>query len=236
MGSPVLNEALMRLLAAQVPALARRAVQVPTKMLATIEADQVAGASSVRTMVDGAPEPIDVLNATGRVLALGQRVVVDFYPPHGAVVSGVLAPAVGLEQVFTYDLDVNSSASVGTTTNDEWAEATAGGGWEANSSGDLVCRFAGLWLPALQAEWDTSGDGTHRVAALLDQDGTHRARTSHQFNDPGGTPTTGYRLSGAGFGVPYQAVVGDTLTGAARQDSGADLGVALYAHLRLLGV
>lgn len=226
----------MRLLAAQVPALARRAVQVPTKMLGTIELDAAPGANTIRVRIDGADAPIDVLNATGRALAAAQRVVVDFYPPHGAVVSGVLAPALALEQWFTTGAFSVAPSSTVSVAPSAWTEAdTNGTGWDIDGD-ELVCRTAGVWTCALQAEWTSSGGGTHRAAAMLDQDGVHRARTTHQFNAPGGTPTSGYGLSGGGFGMPYEVEVGDTLGGRARQNAAGDLSVTLMVHLRLVGV
>lgn len=83
-------EAMMRLLLARVPAIARAAVATPTKRLGTV-ADDAELTTYVNVLVDGDDTAISVLNGTGAQLTAGQRVVVDFYPPNGAIVQGILS-------------------------------------------------------------------------------------------------------------------------------------------------
>ena len=235
------TEAIMRIVAAQVPDIARRSVEVPTVRIGTVDQTTDPSSTYVAVLMDGMDDQATaVLNGTGSVLLAGQRVSVLFYPPHGAMVVGVLAPVIVPEQIFSTLLTVPSAAVTTTSTEglSTWTEeTTTGGGWEADSGGRLVCRVAGLWQASLHSGWASRGAGTHRAAAVADASGTQRARISSQW--PGtlaGTPTAGFGLSSAGFGLPWTAAVDDTLVGVVRQDSGADLDVTLFCSLRLLSV
>ena len=227
------TEQIMRLIAQQVPAMARRSVPVPSTRLGSVAATSDPTVAYVEVLVDGDDSSISVLNATGVVLAQGQRVVVSFYPPHGAMVTGLLAPTSLAEQFWTTTYDVTSSTVTSTSSTSWTSIGPAGVGWH-DSGGDLVCDVGGSWELDLQAQWSSSGVGTHRAAAMADAGSVHRVDVSHQFTGPGGVPTTGYGLSSSGLDL-HDALEADTLTGIARQDSGGDLAVRLVLRLRLLG-
>lgn len=223
----------MRLIAQQVPAMARRAVPVPSTRLGSVAATSDPIVTYVEVLVDGDESSISVLNATGSVLAQGQRVVVSFYPPHGAMVSGVLLPVSRTEQFWTTTYDVATSTTVDTDTPSWTSLGPAGVGWH-DSGGDLVNDVPGAWEIELQAQWATDGNGTHRAAAMVDGAGVHKVNVSHQFTAPGGLPTAGFGLSSSGLGM-VDVLAGETLTGVGRQDSGGDLSLLLVLRLRLLG-
>lgn len=110
----------MRLIMQAVPDAARRAVATQTKRLGFVATTQQAGNDVVSILVDGDTTPTTIINATGQPLTAGQRVVVDFYPPHGALVSGIIgpvAPAVVLATIApTANRDVTSVTFVNWTT------------------------------------------------------------------------------------------------------------------------
>lgn len=83
------TDAELRQIVDAIPAIARRAVAVPTKFFGTvISFDPGSGLADVT--VDGDAQPVSVRVAVAGGVAIAQRVVIDFYPPHGALVTGVL--------------------------------------------------------------------------------------------------------------------------------------------------
>lgn len=228
-------EAIVRLLAARVPDMARAAVPVPTIRFGTVDETPDTSSTYVSVLVDGMDEQATaVLNGTGEVLGAGQRVVVLFYPPHGAIVAGRMVPRVETEQIWHGQITVPTSGTVSEVMGSGWSLLTARGiGWEANG-GNLECVVPGLWEASLHAQWASNGDGTHRAASVL-VNGARLVSSSQQFTGPGGTPTVGYGLAGAGGPVPFSAVVDDLVTIDGRQNSGVSLTVDVYLKLRLAG-
>jgi len=225
----------MRLLMAQVPPIARRAVQVPTKRFGTVTDD---AEDYVTVLIDGDEAAISVLNGTGALLLAGARVVVDFYPPHGALVSGILgvvAQDAPTEQTFRIQFDVAPSATVSVSAATAWVEQGAGQGWTADAFGKLVCDVPGDWSCDLQVGWQSRGTGTHRAGALRNQAATLFGTISSQFTPQaaGVHPTAGYGLAGSSW-ARIPAAEGDTLDTQARQDSDITLNVTFFAHLRLM--
>lgn len=229
------TEAIMRIVAAAVPDLARRSVDVPTVRIGTVDQTSDPSSTHVAVLMDGMDDQAtSVLNGTGSVLFAGQRVSVLFYPPHGALVVGVLPPLLILEQTWHTTYDVTSSGSVSTSPS-SWTLLTADGtGW-ADSGGVLVCEVEGQWEGTVQAGWASNGTGTHRAAGLTLNGAGFAARSSHQFAGGGGTPTSGYGLWGAGGPVPFDAAIDDQLGLVARHDASVALAVDVYVKLRLLG-
>lgn len=93
MAPPLSTEVVLRLIAAAVPDMARRAVAQQVRRLGFVDQDQVEGVPFTSVLVDGDDAPLSALSMTGVRLRRGDRVLVDFYPPHGVVISGVLAEA-----------------------------------------------------------------------------------------------------------------------------------------------
>lgn len=114
------TDSLLRLMAERLPGIARAAVPVPTKRLGTVAAAGTGTGTSVSVLVDGDTTAVSILNGTGRILPAGVRVWVDFYPPHGAVVTGLAGPpgellwpiaGIHTDQVGTGLAGENSSAT-----------------------------------------------------------------------------------------------------------------------------
>lgn len=244
----------LELMARAVPDIARRSVAVPETRLGVVAATQ--SGVTVSVLVDGDGESREVLSGVPQLLTQGQRVVVQFYPPHGAVVIGVLAvpgdngPVVGsttTEQFWQID-----NASVASTSStpagiqdvlDTWTQVdSAGTGWTV-SGNDLTCAIAGLWYVALTANWETDGGGTHRgVAMVIDRATASSAgaasqvvSAASQFGAGGGGATAGFGLVLNGW-VARSFDAGDVITPVARQNSGAALDVDLRLNLRLVEV
>lgn len=91
MSAPLTTEAVLRLMAAAVPEMARRAVAQQVRRLGFIDQDQVEGVAFATVLVDGDLTALSALNMTGSRLRQGERVLVDFYPPHGVIITGLLA-------------------------------------------------------------------------------------------------------------------------------------------------
>jgi hypothetical protein len=89
--SDLTPEAIMSIVARAVPAMAIKAVPTVSKQLGEVVSASF-DTSEVSVLLDGDVDPIPVVNATGYQLLEGHRVVVDFYPPHGVLVTGVLSP------------------------------------------------------------------------------------------------------------------------------------------------
>lgn len=88
----------MSLLASVVPDMARRAVTVPIKRFGTV-VETMSNGSVIAVLVDGDESTSMILNATDLIFPPGQRVVVDYYPPHGAIISGALTTTTTLGEV-----------------------------------------------------------------------------------------------------------------------------------------
>lgn len=228
-GAPVTMGALARLLIAQVPAIAQRSVLVPTIRLGTVESFDGYNAG---VTLDGDPSPVTVQNAQGAGVWPGQRVVVEFYPPHGALVIGVLGTAPGTpgEQVWTAAWEVPTSATVAAEVP-AWTIATpdGAGGWD-DDGGDLVCVTPGWWDVDFFGTFETDGAGDHRAFGL-EHNGVNILNASEQFAAPGGGPTIGFGLAMTASS-PFPFETGDVLTAEGRQNSGDDLDATLRLHLR----
>lgn len=226
----------MRLIAAQVPTMARRAVAVPRVGLGTVNQTTDPTVAYAEVQMDDGDNPIAVLNAIGQPLGGGQRVAVLHYPPHGAIVLGRLQPLVALEQFWATSFDVASSDTVSTGNDQGWEiENPVSVGWHADGN-DLVCDVPGQWAHVLTAGWETDGNGDHRAATVANDAGTHIINVSDQFNDPGGTPTVGYGLWSGSGPILHDYLEGDIIRASARQNNGGtDLAVTLKLHLRLIG-
>lgn len=70
--------------------VAKRVVQVPLKRLGYIESYD-APTNCAQVVLDGDSESICIQNATGLTLTEDLRVVIDFYPPHGVLITGVMS-------------------------------------------------------------------------------------------------------------------------------------------------
>jgi hypothetical protein len=81
------DEVVVRAIMRHVPDLVNRVVKTPTKRLGFV-VDAPSAFDPVSVIVDGDVNALEVINATGLRLAAGDRVVVDFYPPHGVLVTG----------------------------------------------------------------------------------------------------------------------------------------------------
>lgn len=222
--------AVTRLLVAQVPDLARRSVPVPTKRLGTVESFDGARAS---VTLDGDASPVTIQVAVPGGVWPGQRVVVDFYPPHGALISGVLSGSVIGELIWTSTVTVASNVA-GSTSPAAWVLGSPVLGVWTDTAGVLTCQLDGWWAVGLHGTFATSGAGTVRAIMVQSSGVAVDIAASEQFAAPGGTPTAGFGLAlDAGTIVRFAA--GDTLTTLARQDSGGNLDVDLRLHLRWVG-
>lgn len=82
----------LRMLQQQIPDMARRAVSVPVLRIGSVVSYEAID-DLAQIILDADSLSTPVRNATGDTLAAGDRVVVQFYPPHGALVIGLLARA-----------------------------------------------------------------------------------------------------------------------------------------------
>lgn len=225
------TEAIMRLIAQQVPQMARAAVQIPTIRLGTVNQTSDPAVNYVEVQVDGDPTPISVMNGLGHAIAAGQRVAIQFYPPHGAIVVGALLPLYPLEQWWETEITATTGVE---TASSSWTLLTANGmGWH-DAGGDLVCDVAGQWELTLHSGWTTDSSGTYRAVRLDDATPTPQVAVSEQFAAPGGVTTTGFGLAKAGFDV-RDFDLAASLTAQAKQNTAGDLDVRVLVRLRLLG-
>lgn len=225
--SDISQAALMRLLVAQVPPLAVRAVKVPTKRLATVESFDGANA---RVVLDGDPAAVTIQVAVPGGVWPQQRVVVDFYPPHGALVTGILSGSAIGEAVWRTTYSV-ASAVGGSTSPAAWIlESPSALGCWTDAAGVLACSLPGWWDLSLHGTFVTGAAGTIR-AVRLDITGGAAILGSA---DAGTGSTVGYG-HGLDAATPVQLAAGNTVTAFARQDSGGPLDVTLRLRARWVG-
>lgn len=217
----------MRLLVAQVPALARRSVPTPTVRLGTV--DSFSGQGTAMVVLDGDPASVSVQVGVPGGVWPGQRVTILCYPPHGAVVLGVLGP-VGGEHAWIAEWDVPHSLVVATDAPGWVLESPdVPGGWHADA-GALVCDVPGWWMVTMACGFSSNSAGTTRAIGLRSSGIADDLNASQ----PAGASTSGFGAS-MGTGAMFRFDVGDEVTVEGRQDSGVDLGAFARVHLRWAG-
>lgn len=223
------QDALLRMLTDAVPDLARRSVETPVVRLGTVETFDGEGTATVT--LDGDLYPVAVAVAVASGVFPAQRVAVLFYPPHGALVAGVLGSTPG-EQVWTSSWTTPTDPLVSASPT-AWTHATPdGAGGFSDDAGTLVCEIPGWWNVNLSGAFASNGTGTHRAFGLRSTGTAPDLNASAQFAGGAGVPTTGFGLSlSVANALPFE--VGDVLSLESRQDAtAADLSTSARLHLR----
>lgn len=214
-------ERALSLLQRQVADMARRAVQVPVKRFGTVT---TAGDPPMVT-IDGDSAASPVANATGLTLPVGARVVLDFYPPHGVLITGILGTT-ALEQAWVADTLSVPDSTVASTAFTGWT-AQVGRDWNSDGTGGLVCVTPGWWSMSMAGGFASNSGGTVRAIGLR----SSGSATDLNASSPPAANTSGFGLSmGAEAVEPFTH--DDVLTAVARQDSGGALDASLRLHLR----
>jgi len=202
----------------------------------SVVADVGAGVSTAVAMVriDGDSAGIQV-QTLGHLLPLsaGERVMVLFYPPSGALVLGRIgagseAPVLGAPALYTGSVTVASTGVTGDADNTAITHASGPTNYATVSGGVLAMLEAGRYQVALSGGFGSNNTGTSRVFRLV---------ASVAGTVLNGTPAFG---NTSGFGARcsdinvVDLVVGETLTTQFRHDATA--AISFQARLMLTPV
>lgn len=235
------QEAVLRLIAQAVPDMARRAVKTLDRRLGYVQADQDPSSPFVNVLVDGndGGTAQSMLSVVPGMLTEGERVAIDFYPPHGVMVvgrlsSGGMIPSrgAGLE-IVTYTtpgsfsfLKADYPGMIGVRAI---AVGGGGGGGGASGAGPVAAGASG-------------GSGAYAESVLAYDDLAASETVTVGAGGSGGGPGTSAGTVGgaSSFGSHVVAGGGDFgdgggATSAVNRTAGGAPGVATAGQIQITG-